>query len=76
MTAKAIDSIEKELLKNNEEYKKLHADHLVYESQLEKFSPIKVLTPDEDLEFKRLKKLKLQGKDRMGQILAEAREKA
>jgi len=76
MTAKAIDSIETALLRDNEEYKKLYEDHLVYEGQLEKFSPIKVLTPDEDLEFKRLKKLKLQGKDRMGQILAEAREKA
>lgn len=75
MTAKAVDSAEQELLRDNDEYRKLHADHLEYENQLEAFNQKKFLSAEEDVEFKRIKKLKLQGKDRMNQILAEARSK-
>jgi len=76
MATKSVDSIERALLEENEEYKQLHVDHASYESILEEFSQKKFLTPEEDLEFKRIKKLKLQGKDRMNQILQEARDKA
>ena len=75
MTAKAVDSVEQELLRNNDEYKKLHTDHLEYESQLEALNQKKFLSAEEDVEFKRIKKLKLQGKDRMDHILQEARAK-
>ena len=73
MTTNSIDEIEQNLLAENEEYKKLHSDHLHYENVLEEFTQKKFLTPEEDVEFKRIKKLKLQGKDRMNQLLEEAR---
>ncbi|MDH4183690.1 MAG: YdcH family protein [Nitrospinota bacterium] len=76
MTAKSIDSIEASLLKENDEYRKLHQEHAHYEEALEKLDQKKFLTPEDDLEFKRLKKLKLAGKDRMEQIRAEAEAKA
>ncbi|MDH5510783.1 MAG: DUF465 domain-containing protein [Nitrospinota bacterium] len=73
MTTNSIDEMEQSLLEENEEFKKLHSDHLHYEGVLEKLAQKKFLTPDEDVEFKRIKKLKLQGKDRMNQILEDAR---
>ncbi|MDH5637286.1 MAG: DUF465 domain-containing protein [Nitrospinota bacterium] len=73
MTTKSIDEMEQSLLEENEEYKKLHSDHLHYEDVLERLAQKKFLTSEEDVEFKRVKKLKLQGKDRMNQILDDAR---
>ncbi|MDH5679278.1 MAG: DUF465 domain-containing protein [Nitrospinota bacterium] len=73
MTTNPVDTTEQKLLDENEEYKKLYTDHLHYESVLEEFQQKKFLTPEEDLEFKRIKKLKLAGKDRMTQLLEDAR---
>jgi hypothetical protein len=46
----------------------LQANHRAHEKRLEELKQKAWLTPDEELEEKRLKKLKLQLKDRMAQL--------
>jgi hypothetical protein len=46
----------------------LQANHQAHEERLEELKQKAWLTPDEELEEKRLKKLKLQLKDRMAQL--------
>jgi hypothetical protein len=60
------------LLSNNEEYRKLHQEHLDLESKLKSLSNKTVLSDAEQVEEIRLKKLKLAGRDRMEQIARAA----
>ncbi len=48
--------------------KELQADHQKYEKRLDELKTKAWLTPDEELEEKRLKKLKLQIKDQMASL--------
>jgi uncharacterized protein YdcH (DUF465 family) len=53
---------------------KRHMDaHEEYEEKLQEFNRRIYLTPDEDLEKKRLQKLKLAGRDRIEAILSKYR---
>ena len=49
-------------------YDELQAQHRDYEKRLEEFKSKSWLTPEEELEEKRLKKLKLSLKDQMEQL--------
>jgi uncharacterized protein YdcH (DUF465 family) len=49
-------------------YEELQASHQRYEQRLEELKQKAWLTPDEEIEEKRLKKLKLQLKDRMASL--------
>jgi uncharacterized protein YdcH (DUF465 family) len=49
-------------------YNELQAQHSDYEKRLEEFKSKSWLTPEEEIEEKRLKKLKLSLKDRMEQL--------
>lgn len=60
------------LLASNEEYRKLHQEHLDLESKLKTLSEKTVFTDAEQVEEVRLKKLKLAGRDRMEQIARAA----
>ena len=60
------------LLATNEEYRKLHQEHLDLEGRLKTLSDKTVLTDAEQVEEIRLKKLKLAGRDRMEQIARTA----
>ncbi len=51
------------------ELKKLWNEHLDYENQLKGLENKVRLSPEEELEKKRLQKLKLSGKDKMFEIL-------
>ncbi len=55
------------------ELKKYYQEHIDLERQLDGLQHKAVLTPDEDLEKKRLQKVKLAGKDRIMEILARHR---
>lgn len=58
------------------ELAQLMADHEAYETELEELTGRRYLSDAERLEMARLKKEKLRGKDRIHQILAEARRPA
>jgi len=53
-------------------YEELQADHQKHEERLEELKQKAWLTPDEEMEEKQLKKLKLQLKDRMASLRRDA----
>lgn len=55
----------------NPELKKLWDEHLGYETKLKEFEKKQHLTPEDDIEKKRLQKLKLSGKDKIFEILTQ-----
>lgn len=57
------------LLKENEEYRRLEAEHKKLELALTALDRKFYLTTDEELERKRVQKLKLSKKDRMSEII-------
>lgn len=65
-----IDDIVIERAKQeNSEFRRLLEQHQTYEHQLDLYNDLKFLTNEQELDRKRLQKLKLQGKDRMISIL-------
>jgi uncharacterized protein len=61
------------LLEREPELRHYYEEHLDLERRLNGFQQKLYLTPDEELEKKRLQKLKLAGKDKIMQILARYR---
>jgi len=64
------------LLTQNEEYRRLDAQHHEYEDRLTTLTEKVVLSDEEQVEETTLKKKKLQVKDRMEAIARQAREGA
>jgi uncharacterized protein YdcH (DUF465 family) len=64
-----------QLMDGNPELKKHVEEHREYEKLLEEFNRRPYLTAAETMERKRLQKLKLAGRDRIEQILAQHRQK-
>ncbi len=67
--------LRKRLIEEDPEFKKLMEEHLKFEKILEEFNERSHLTPSEEMERKRIQKLKLSGKDRMELIMAQHRGK-
>jgi hypothetical protein len=63
------------LMDRDPELKKYIEEHRDYEKLLEEFNRRPYLTAAETIERKRLQKLKLAGRDRIEQILAQHRQK-
>lgn len=61
------------LLEREPELRRHYEEHLDLERQLGVFQAKVYLTPEEEVEKKRLQKLKLAGKDRIMEILARYR---
>ena len=59
------------LIETNPEFRQLMEAHLQYEGQLEAFNTLRYLSSEQELEKKRVQKIKLHGKDRMAEILKE-----
>jgi len=59
------------LKQTNPEFRQLMDEHLQYEHQLEEFNKLRYLSSEQELEKKRVQKIKLRGKDRMAEILKE-----
>lgn len=57
----------------DEELRRYIEEHRRYEEILENFSRRSYLNPEEELEEKRIKKLKLKGRDKIEAILAKYR---
>ena len=62
------------LSEENPRFRKLHEQHLLFEKQLQEMDDRTYLTPEEDLERKKIQKLKLAGKDEMEAILRDYRQ--
>ncbi len=58
------------------ELKRCMEEHEMYERKLEEFNRRLYLTPEEELERKKLQKLKLAGRDRMEAILSKYRSRS
>jgi uncharacterized protein YdcH (DUF465 family) len=63
----------KGLLDRDPELRQFYEEHVTLERQLADFQGRSHLTPEEEVEKKRIQKLKLAGKDRMMEILARHR---
>ena len=63
-----------QLMDRDPELKKHVEEHREYEKRLEEFNRRPYLTSMETMERKRLQKLKLAGRDRIEQILAQYRQ--
>ncbi|GEM_PF-308870 len=63
------------LLREDSEFRELYEKHREYEEVLEKLLSKRPLSPEEEVEIKKIKKLKLKIKDRMQEILVREREK-
>lgn len=70
---KRDEELIKSLVGQDSELKKYYEEHLDLERQLRGLQHKAVLTPEEDLEKKRIQKVKLAGKDRIMEILARHR---
>ncbi len=62
-----IDKVKNE----NEEFRKLYSEHHDLEQKLTELTRSKYLTPEQEVEKKRLQKIKLIGKDKMLKILKQ-----
>ena len=62
------------LLDKDPELKKFYEEHREFEKKLAEFQHKHHLTAEEELEMKRIQKLKLVGKDRMMEILGRHRQ--
>lgn len=61
--------------RESEEFNQLFIEHQLLERKLEEYSKLKYLNPQEELEKKRLQKIKLAGKDKMAGILSRYKKK-
>ena len=62
------------LLDKDPELRKFYEEHRELEHKLAQFQHKHHLTPEEELEMKKIQKLKLVGKDRMMEILGRHRQ--
>jgi uncharacterized protein YdcH (DUF465 family) len=66
---KTQDELKAHLMETNEEFRRLAQEHCEYKKKLEALSSRIYLTPEEQVEEVRLKKIKLKLKDQMEEIL-------
>lgn len=64
----------RQLMGQDEELRRYYEEHLELERQLAELNRRLYLTPQQELEKKRLQKLKLAGKDKIMEILARYRQ--
>ena len=71
---KLDDPLKRELVENNEEFRALFEQHQGYERRLEELRLKSLLSEEDELEEKQIKRQKLLLKDRMEMILRSHRE--
>jgi len=68
------EALIQQLRENNDQFRMLFEEHVQLEEKLQEFLDQQYLQPDQEIEMKRLQKLKLLGKDKMEQILSQHRQ--
>lgn len=72
MVAEVKDEVVWERLRaENQEFQRWEKEHSLLEKSLEEFTTHRYLTPEEEAEEKRIKKLKLMAKDKMMEIIRQ-----
>ena len=71
MEQNALEDIKAHLMQTNEKFRALVKQHHEYKRKVEELEAKPALTPQEEIEEHRLKKLKLHLKDEMEQIVSE-----
>jgi uncharacterized protein YdcH (DUF465 family) len=67
------EELKTHLMQSDDEFRQLAEQHARYHEQLETLESKSRLTPEEEVEEHRLKKVKLQLKDQMNQIISRYR---
>lgn len=70
---KGDEELIQKLIKEDEEFRRRMEEHQMFEKELEEFNKRPFLTPQEEMEKKKIQKLKLAGKDAMEFILSRYR---
>ena len=73
MERNAQEELKAHLMSTNEEYQRLAAQDTEFAKQIDALEALPHLTPDQELEETRLKKLKLRLKDQMEAIVSQYR---
>jgi uncharacterized protein YdcH (DUF465 family) len=68
------DELKEELIKTDEEYRRLHDEHQACKDRLHEINQKSLLSQDDEIEEKKIKLHKLTLKDRMEEILRAHRE--
>jgi uncharacterized protein YdcH (DUF465 family) len=68
MPEKDQDLIQR-LSEENPRFRKLHEEHLLFEKKLQEYDEMTYISDEEDIERKKIQKLKLAGKDEMQAML-------
>ncbi len=58
-----------ELCENDPRFRKLYEEHQLLEKQLQRLDQCSFLTQEQELERKKIQKMKLSGKDEMKQLI-------
>ena len=74
MTKEKLEELTKKLMGENSDFRRLMEEHIEFENKLEEYNKKAYLTPEEELERKKIQKLKLMGKDKMEVILSNYRK--
>ena len=70
----ADQTLVQQLCEENSHFRMLYEEHVLFEKQLQGFDQRTFLTPEEELERKKVQKLKLAGRDEMARILTQHRQ--
>jgi uncharacterized protein YdcH (DUF465 family) len=62
------------LSEENPRFRKLHEEHILFEKKLQEYEEMAYVSDDEELERKKIKKLKLAGKEEMEAMLNDFRQ--
>lgn len=73
MPEKDQDLIQR-LSEENPRFRKLHEEHLLFEKKLQEYDEMTYLSDDDDIERKKIQKLKLAGKDEMEALIKASRQ--
>ncbi|MFO7766375.1 MAG: hypothetical protein R6V33_08085 [Pelovirga sp.] len=65
-------SLLQDLIENNPRFRTLYENHVFFEKQLQEYEKRPFLSPEEEIEKNKVKKLKLIGKDEMKDIVQSA----
>lgn len=68
------DDLKAELIKTDDDFRRLYEEHQEYERRLEEINQKTLLSQEDEMEEKRIKLHKLMLKDRMEQLLRLHRE--